>query len=713
MTATTPQPDRRSFALQALHVVTLMSVAFTARLYATLGDKPMFFSVRQAGAVEVLLFVLILSVVLPGLLVGLLWGLRRLEPRVAAACFLLLTAVLLTAIALPLCKQLAFLPDPAACGFAAVLGAAATFIYWKFPRLRAMVTILAPITVLSPAIYLLATPTSQLLFHRAAPTSASAAPHAGNSVPVVVVVFDEFSGTSLVDAAGQIDASLLPNFAALARESIWFRNASSVAAETDAALPAILTGNLPLPGTAELDWHAYPDNLFTLLRGSHQFSVFEPVTNLCPDDLRGRPARWSLGTRLKSLLFDAGVLDAILILPRHWPLAVPDVSGRFCNFAGTAGEDEPDIYYDRREILDGFIDKIQAGPRPGLFFIHSVLPHVPWKYLPSGKQYDLEGLPSQIRDWDHFAAGVAGLDRQSKCWLDDPVVVAQAQQRHLLQVQFVDRELGRLMRHLRGTGLYDRSLIVITADHGLSFVPGQPFRGICQEIYPETLSIPLFIKLPGQHEGRISQRNVEEVDILPTIADVLKIRMPWTTRGSSALNEDSPQREKKEACISKEPWATWKCDAQLSEKDRPIRERLKRFAGAGNSDPLFRFGPYAELIGRPIAACRMAGANGGRCELFRPDRLAQVDVKQDCLPLLIGGRVIGPEDRWHAVDLAVAVNGNIRGVVRSFLISGYGEAWTALLPEDSLRAGANEIKIYRLSGSGEGVELIPLNSEGS
>ena len=153
----------------------------------------------------------------------------------------------------------------------------------------------------------------------------------------------------------------------------------------------------------------------------------------------------------------------------------------------------------RREILEGFIDGIRAaGAKPGLFFIHSVLPHAPWIYLPSGKQYDLDGLPPQIRDCDVFAAGRAGLDRQSKHWPEDPVVVAQAQQRYLLQVQFVDRELGRLLRHLKEVGLYDRSLIVITADHGVSFVPGQPFRGICQEIYPETLSVPLLVKLPGQ-----------------------------------------------------------------------------------------------------------------------------------------------------------------------------------------------------------------------
>ena len=73
--------------------------------------------------------------------------------------------------------------------------------------MRTIVTILAPIAVISPAIYLFATPTSQLLFHRQA--SVSAPVRAGNPVPVIMVVFDELSGTSLVDGGGRIDAALL------------------------------------------------------------------------------------------------------------------------------------------------------------------------------------------------------------------------------------------------------------------------------------------------------------------------------------------------------------------------------------------------------------------------------------------------------------------------------------------------------------------------
>ena len=50
-------------------------------------------------------------------------------------------------------------------------------------------------------------------------------------------------------------------------------------------------------------------------------------------------------------------------------------------------------------------------------------------------------------------------------------------------------------------------------------------------------------------------------------------------------------------------------------------------------------------------------------------------------------------------------------MLRSFRVPGYGAAWTALLPEDALRPGANEIKLYKLSGRDADVVLEPLEGE--
>ena len=75
----------------------------------------------------------------------------------------------------------------------------------------------------------------------------------GDRPPVVMILFDEFPLSSLLDAKGRIDRRVYPNFAALADQSTWYRNATGVAGYTPWALPAMLTGNYPAEAEARLD----------------------------------------------------------------------------------------------------------------------------------------------------------------------------------------------------------------------------------------------------------------------------------------------------------------------------------------------------------------------------------------------------------------------------------------------------------------------------
>ena len=68
-------------------------------------------------------------------------------------------------------------------------------------------------------------------------------------------------------------------------------------------------------------------------------------------------------------------------------------------------------------------------------------------------------------------------------------------------------------------------LLIVTADHGVSFRPGHSRRLPDADNLADIASVPLFIKLPGQKEGRIDDRNVESVDIFPTIAESLGIEL--------------------------------------------------------------------------------------------------------------------------------------------------------------------------------------------
>ena len=93
--------------------------------------------------------------------------------------------------------------------------------------------------------------------------------------------------------------------------------------------------------------------------------------------------------------------------------------------------------------------------------------------------------------------------------------------------------------------MWDRALVVLTADHGVSFrvkpTPAPPFvlgrlgyrRELTTENAEDIVTVPLFVKYPGQSEGRTDPEWGRTIDILPTIADVLGIRLPFKVDGRS------------------------------------------------------------------------------------------------------------------------------------------------------------------------------------
>jgi arylsulfatase A-like enzyme len=89
-------------------------------------------------------------------------------------------------------------------------------------------------------------------------------------------------------------------------------------------------------------------------------------------------------------------------------------------------------------------------------------------------------------------------------------------------VAMVDHELHLFFEHLKSIGVYDRALIIVTADHGETMDETEFYfgHGILDE--PVT-HVPLLIRLPGgRHGGRRIPEAVQLVDLYPTILDYVK-----------------------------------------------------------------------------------------------------------------------------------------------------------------------------------------------
>lgn len=93
----------------------------------------------------------------------------------------------------------------------------------------------------------------------------------------------------------------------------------------------------------------------------------------------------------------------------------------------------------------------------------------------------------------------------------------------LRQARRIDRQIGRLLRHLSRERLYDSALIVVTSDHGDSF--GEHGEATHREyLYDTTLRVPLVIKATPELAGRVVTRQVRSIDIAPTVLELLEIK---------------------------------------------------------------------------------------------------------------------------------------------------------------------------------------------
>ncbi len=675
-----PTAHRREFVRDGLHLAVLVNFAVAQPLFDVLARGAEFFAVRRSEPIDVIVLVLLLcaGVPLPALLVEAVAGL--LGRPVRRVLHGLLVACLAAAIVLVPLNRTEWLPGSLALLDAVVAGAALALACFQFRPIGKTLTVLAPAPLLFAGLFLLGSPVHKVLWPGTGPVAA--VPEVAATTPVVMVVFDEFNLETLLDEHRRIDAARYPNFAALAREATWFRNATTVSDSTTGAVPAMLTGRYPLGVKGALPTATdYPHNLFTLLGGSYDLVVFESVTHLCqPPACHDAAGEQSFGERMRSLLSDLSIVYLRLLLPPDLAPGLPGVTGTWKDFAAARSEDREWTVEGgpprRAALFARYLDTIRPSRRPRLFFLHVLLPHLPWRYLPSGKVYEDEPLNER--------------------WEDDEWAVLRGFQRHLLQVAFVDRLLGDLVARLKSAGLYDRSLIVITADHGVAFKAGHLLRPVSTANYQDIMPVPLFIKMPGQRTGVISDRNVETIDILPTIAAVLDVGLPWKVDGQPALGPHAADRPQK-TVYNYESGERIVLGPRLETGESSARRNVALFE-RGGPDWIQRVGPYRNLVGRPVDALAVSVAAAFASELQWRDLYADFRLEGPFVPARVHGQVLSRGRPAAPVHVAVAVNGTIRAVTRTAPWSGRAAGFSAVVPETAFREGGNVVEIFVVSG---------------
>jgi arylsulfatase A-like enzyme len=264
-------------------------------------------------------------------------------------------------------------------------------------------------------------------------------------------------------------------------------------------------------------------------------------------------------------------------------------------------------------------------------------------------------------------------------------------QRHLLQVGYTDHALGTILDSLEDTGRYDEAMIVVVADQGISVKPGVAHqRQIADDTVGEIAAIPLFVKLPGQTEGSIDDRRALTIDIVPTIADVLGTDVPWTTDGSS-LVEDPPSRTET-TTIGPYSTATFGTDG---EEKYAVARRLEALFPGGDPYALVPPGA-ADLVGETIDVKSLPEAPFD-FELDNPLLYTAYSTTSDIVPSRVTGALLGTVQGDEI--FAVTIDGRVAAMTRSYIEDDEG-FFQAMIPPESLAVGYNEVDLVLVGADG-------------
>jgi hypothetical protein len=320
---------------------------------------------------------------------------------------------------------------------------------------------------------------------------------------------------------------------------------------------------------------------------------------------------------------------------------------------------------------------------------------------------------------------IIGRDPSTDSWSTDNWLVTQAYQRHLLQVGYTDRLIGRIIQKMKALGIYDEALLIVTADHGISFLPGERARGYTQFNYSDILSVPLFIKLPHQKKSAIRDETVKVIDILLTIASTIGLQVPWTTDGENPFKPDKENAENRkladQAKIQNNPLLDiLKLPRNPYMKYKTLKKKYLLF-GSGPENLLYKIGPRKDLLGLKIEdALENKLIVRVEAEIHQPGPVVQVSQSNNFMPSWITGRVKGldiksyrlplnltpfmwvvefPDSEIHFNPFPKKLAIGINGIIQATTQTGYftNQEWfTAVIPENAFHEGTNKISVFKI-----------------
>jgi arylsulfatase A-like enzyme len=226
-------------------------------------------------------------------------------------------------------------------------------------------------------------------------------------------------------------------------------------------------------------------------------------------------------------------------VPDEWRRLDDEVPGRPGLAAGYDFEHTQTAFLTRRAL-----ERIaEHGERPWFVHVSYLRPHPPFvATAPYDTLYSPDDMPAPVRaetleqeGEQHALAAV--LVRHPLAAAPDPETLPQVRATyHGMQTE-VDAWLGRLFDGVRELGVWDRTLVVVTSDHGEQL--GDHWCAGKIAWFDESFHVPLVVRDPRAEadgtRGTVVRRFTEHVDVTPTILELVDTRVPAQCDGRSLV----------------------------------------------------------------------------------------------------------------------------------------------------------------------------------
>jgi arylsulfatase A-like enzyme len=197
------------------------------------------------------------------------------------------------------------------------------------------------------------------------------------------------------------------------------------------------------------------------------------------------------------------------------------------------------------ETIDAALEVLDLSQEVSRFlFIHIIDPH--WHYLPP------------VDFVDRFGPEPPHIDRLLDKVIERKPPSGPEEIQALInlydgELAYVDQQIGRLLDELGSRGLFDPSLIIITADHGEAFYEHGYWQHT-ETLYEEMIRIPLIVKWPQQSSPARVPELVSQLDIFPTVLEAAGLPTPPVQGRALAQAASQKSRDPRTSIISETIW---------------------------------------------------------------------------------------------------------------------------------------------------------------